>query len=406
MKAFFLSVFVGCWIAAADASAQEREEDFHYASERSGGSSSVIIDSLPWQIRVDLERVWRENRSFEQVVHVAVRQSSGQTMEPSNDDIILSVSGINADCSNPQILRDFDRTAQVHFTFRCHPMVWGPSYNDRVWDFNQPLSLSMRNMHHPTRPFRSWPIGYLRYTGWPLSWSADDWGTLAMLMATHHLPGLSSVVDGIRRDAERRLGHMINDSAESRYALAEAIVRFTISNGLEYANGGDAYHGRWPSLGTTNFPAETLAYGRGACDDFTVLAAYFLSSLHAPFAIFSAHTHVASAVELARWLPSERRPVFSEYLSRYAIEYECEGARCLYLPLDLSLVAREKDTISFFAEGARLWSAGLFTNLFGGVAVVLSSRRRGLVQPSETLLGRSWLGSSSEARVIPPRFRF
>lgn len=395
----FLMALMVCWFLRARVAEAQQAPYNGYASERSGGRSSVRIESPPWFMRVNLEFTWHQ--PFEAIVRVEAQRSAFSS--GSGDQIVFSVSGINASCSGPQTVGRLNSGSQMRLEFRCQQVVSGFPV-DAVWDFNQPLFLTLRDVSDPVRPVRTWPIGYLRYHAWPLSWDTLDGGILVALMASQHAPGLESFIEEIRRDAERHLGRPLDDSVESRYAAAEAVARFTFAVGMAYLSGGGAYYGRWPVHGTTNFPAETLAYGGGQCDDFAVFGAHLLSALHVPFAIFSGGTHVASAAELVRWHATDPRPPVPDRLAAHLIEHECSGDRCFFLPLDLSVVSETKNTEEMLARGAEVWRQGLFTASAGG-AVVISSSQADLVQPFGTLLGRNWLGSSSEVRIVPPRFR-
>ena len=313
-------------------------------------------------------------------------------------DLTLRVTGVETEC---QFIHRIERIAaqeSMTVTTVCRRSHQTPTIHE-AWDLNQPLTLYVNFYAGYTWITHQFAIGYLNYYGWATSWDAEDGGVLYTLMAKQASPGLAPFVRSIRVRAEQLYGHDLDSSPESRVAVTRAITEFFLTSGVHYVLGGDAYQGRWPAAGTTNFPAETLAFGWGACDDFAVLANFFLHELNVPFATLSSSGHVASMVEIARNRRSRPHTQVAQGLSHLFIHASCDNERCLYLPLDLSQIRTAMTTYALLRESHVMWKQA-FASPEGFVLV--PSWRRNMVVPAGTMLGQSWLGSDAHVHVTLP----
>lgn len=361
-----------------------------HATERSPETWSIGLDAQPLHINVTFRWVHTNEDLRERQLSFMIRNTATVPVRA----LSIQVTGLNARCQAlaPESFLSPDATVQRET--QCVLIRHG-FRTERQWDLNTPLQLSVDLMLNTEHLTFTLPVGYLRYYGWATSNDVGE-ATLLMLAMTRGGQGMHAQIEEIRRDARGLLGRAWDGSADARLATIEAITRFVRRARLLYRLGGDSYHGHWPSTQTTNFAAETITFGGGACDDFAVLGGHILRRLGIPFAVIATVMHVANLIEIARVRANDTRPILPAAVINNAIELPCQHDRCIYLPMDLSLVARHREGNDVVIASMQLWRETLRTP-HGFILVSSEDPERRV--PVGTLLGQTWLGADSRVRV-------
>lgn len=384
----FLSV--ATLVATLLAATESRAQRAVWASERSGGRSTIDTRIGALAIRASIEPSGHGRR-----VTLVFRNTS--------DTLVTHVDGrlevLGRTCASLELVRPISPFAVVVTESICDAP---PASTDPNWDLNQPIELVLRLNGSGDASAERVPIGFVRYAGWPTSNDPATAGRLFQMMSAQREPALAPLIEDIRAQALALAGPVSNDSPAYRVAVARAIAHFIVRSGIRYQQFGDAYLGQWPSGGTTSYPAETLAYGWGACDDFAVLAGFLLHSLHVPSLTYSSPGHAANLVVLARWRANRPRPALDPDLRSLAVEGQCGADRCWLVPFDTSTVDATSSVGSLLATSRTWW---LRARDARDAHVVLASWSVGGAVPSAHLLGRPWLGAEPNVRIVMPDAR-
>lgn len=359
-----------------------------FARDRSAGRGAVEIVEESLRIRVTTAP-----EPGDLAPPLGVEVVVGNTSSERIDSVEVTVASPDGPCGSARLApidRGLDR--RVHLT--CERRL-RPQAIDPVWDLNAPLSLTLRIVHGSRVTESTHPAGYLRYAGWPteIRYGAALGQFLAMARAP--APALDGEVATLRARIERRLGRPMDGSPAARAAAGAGLLEYLAERRFRYVRDNDEYYGPWAATGTTNFPAESLAYNEGACDDLSTLAAFFFTRLEVPFMLLGSDGHYGVAIEVSRGEAQS-----SQALREGVVQGRCGEEPCALLPVDATHLSDTRDPALLLARSRETWASRL--NGRGRLQSLSSEEPAGL-SPREVPEGRSWLGWSAQLRVLPPR---
>ncbi|MFH0798794.1 MAG: hypothetical protein V2A66_01290 [Pseudomonadota bacterium] len=250
-----------------------------------------------------------------------------------------------------------------------------------VWDLNRPLTVSVEFTAKGKRTAAAFPAGYWFYGGWGAGF--DELPGMALADA----PPLDPYVKTLRTQLAAR-GYLTPfNSVQSRQAAAEEIAQLVLNLGIHYYTDGAYLSSHSRAGDPTHFPSETVLYNGGDCDDFTVLAGYFLHALGIPFAAAGTPGHVSALTELERGAVTEQ---LKSTVSETSFRHACGNDICTYQALDLSLIDKEPNPQKLVQRGTEWW-------IRHPERVITPSWSSDVAPP----FGKSWLATSSGVEILP-----
>ncbi len=280
-------------------------------------------------------------------------------------------------------------------------------YFSHEWGWSRPLALHVSYNVGENRYEYDLPIGYARMSPWPELGGTSSSLVASTLLATQPQPGLSDIVQRIRREAGVGEGPVV--SIADRLAVRRGIMSWFQAQGIRFRENAGAFTSG-PFLGHSAlvYSAEqTLALREGVCRQFAVLGGSLLHELGIPFAMiensYPSTAHAWGLIELQRaHTLAELAPETAE-----TINLPCEQDFCQYAELDLNPLAqgRPLETVMrhpFQAGRQKYYSVTQNYRWVPSWSVPELPESHMLRMPETTIItyvGRPWLTSSPYVQV-------